>query len=61
MMDITVKPDIDTVNRIERDIDGCKVRLFFSLHPNEKIERLVLDNLMLMFDRKMQGEQTVTT
>jgi hypothetical protein len=55
------KPNIDTENRIERDIDGCKVRLFFSLQPNEKIERLVLDNLMLLFDRKMQGASRVQT
>lgn len=61
MIDIMMKPNIDTKNRIERDVDGCKVRLFFSLHPNEKVERLVLDNLMLVFDDKMQGVATVET
>ena len=55
MINIIEKPNIDTKNRVERNIDGCKVRLFFSLNPNEKIERLLLDNLMLVFDRKMQG------
>ena len=61
MINIIEKPNIDTKNRIERNIDGCKVRLFFSLNPNEKIERSVLDNLMLVFDRKMQGLPTVKT
>jgi hypothetical protein len=61
MINISEKPNIDTENRIERNIDGCKVRLFFSLQPNEKIERLVLDNLMLLFDRKMQGASRVQT
>ncbi len=55
MIKVTEKPDIDANNKIERNIDGCKVRLFFSLQPNEKIKRLVLDNLMLCYDRKMQG------
>jgi hypothetical protein len=49
------KANIDMGNRIERDIGGCKVRLFFSLQPNEKTKRLVLDNLMISFDRKVQG------
>ena len=61
MMNINMNPNIDPENRIERDIDGCKVRLFFSTKHNEKIERLVLDNLMLAFDRKMQGLQNVQT
>ena len=52
-------PNIDPDNRIERDIDGCKVRLFFCSARNDKTERLVLDNLMLVFDRKMQGLVTV--
>jgi len=61
MINVIEKPNIDTKNRIERNIDGCKVRLFFSLNPNEKIERSVLDNLMLVFDRKMQDLSTVKT
>jgi hypothetical protein len=59
MVNIIEKPNIDTENKIERNIDGCKVRLFFSLYPNEKIKRLMLDNLMLSFDRKMQGGSRV--
>lgn len=61
MINVMEKPNIDTKNKIERNIDGCKVRLFFSLNPNEEIERLVLDNLMLVFDRKMQGLPNVKT
>lgn len=53
-MSITDKPDIDPNNSIKREIDGCKMRLFFRLERNEIAERLVLDNLMLVFDRKMQ-------
>ena len=46
---------IDIENTIDREINGCKVRLFFSLNPNKKTERFVLDNLMLVFDRKMSS------
>jgi|GEM_PF-5144322 len=59
MISIAEKPNIDPMNMIEREIDGCKVRLFFSLSANEKVERLVLDSLMLVFDRKMQGLASV--
>jgi len=59
MYTTTDKPYIDPCNIIERNINGCNVRLFFSLERNEKTERLVLDNLMLAFDRKMQGAASV--
>ena len=52
-------PYIDPDNRIEREIGGCNVRLFFNMKRNEKAERLVLDNLMLAFDRKMHGLSNV--
>ncbi len=55
MQSIADSPHVDPDNRIEREINGCKVRLFFSLMRNEKVERQVLDNLMLVFDKKMQG------
>ena len=55
MIAITEKPYIDPKNMVEREINGCRVRLFFSPQRNEKIERLVLGNLILAFDRKMQG------
>jgi hypothetical protein len=54
------KPGIDTQNKIERDIDGCKVRLFFPLQPNENTKKRVLDHLMLSFDRKVQGAWSQT-
>jgi len=59
MTRIADNPHIDSENQIVREINGCKVRLFFCLKPNEKTERLVLDNLMLVFDRKMQGLSSV--
>ena len=52
---------IDPDNKLEREINGCKVRLFFILSHNEKVERQVLDRLMLVFDRKMQGTSSVQT
>jgi len=61
MLAVTEKSYIDPNNIVEREINGCKVRLFFSPQRNEKIERLVLDNLMLVFDRKMQGLSSVQT
>ena len=61
MVAATENPNIDTNNIVEREIGGCKVRLFFMLEPNEKAERLVLDNIMLAFDRKMQGAEGVQT
>ena len=57
----TANIDIDTENKIERDIDGCKVRLFFSLNGNEQIRKQVLDNLVLGFERRMQGLSIVET
>ena len=66
MMDIRTvhsdnKPKIDPENMVEREINGCNVRLFFLLERNERIERLVLDNLMLAFDRKMQKVSSMQT
>ena len=55
------KPKIDTENVVEREINGCNVRLFFLLERNERTERLVLDNLMLAFDRKMQRVSNMQT
>ena len=61
MIEANEKPNIDPENIIEREINGCKVRLFFLLERNEKAERLILDNIMLAFDRKMQGVTRVRT
>ena len=55
------KPNIDMVNIVEREINGCKVRLFFLLERKERAERAVLDNLMMVFDLKMQGVSSVQT
>lgn len=61
MMEIDKKLGIDPDNTIEREINGCKVRLFFVMEENVKVERFVLDHLMLVFDRKMQGLANVQT
>jgi len=54
MLNIVTNQIIDTKNKIEREIDGCNVRLFFNSTNNEKLELSVLDNLLLVFDRKKQ-------
>jgi len=59
MYKIADKPYIDPYNIVERNINGCNVRLFFSLERNEKAERSALDKLMLVFDRKMQETASV--
>lgn len=56
-MQSQVKHNIDPDNSIERNIDGCTVRLFFSSSRNERAERLVLDNLMLVFDLKIRKKE----
>ena len=61
MTNMTDKQYIDPENSMERDINDCKVRLFFSPTPNEKSVRLVLDNLMLAFDRKVQRRSGMQT
>jgi hypothetical protein len=49
---MNVKPQIDPNRMIEREANGCKVRLFFSVERNERVERQTLDHLILVFDRK---------
>jgi len=46
---------------IVREINGCMVRVFFSAERNEELERLVLDHLLLVFDRKVKGMSNVQT
>jgi hypothetical protein len=55
------KSYIDPNRMIERESNGCKVRLFFSLERNEKVERQTLDHLMLVFDRKKREVASVRT
>ena len=55
MININDKPMVAPDNKIEREFNGCKVQLFFKSQRNEKVERMVLDQLMLVFDRKMKG------
>ena len=59
MINIDGHRNIDADKTIERDFNGCKVRLFFIMEHNEKIERMVLDHLMLVFNRKKQDLSNV--
>jgi len=53
---MTDKRTIGDTNRIMiREINGCHVRLFFSSTHNERVEQIILDNLMLVFDRRVQS------
>jgi hypothetical protein len=51
--------NIDPINQINREIGGCKVRLLFALTPNAKMERRILDNLMLVYERRVQAVSSV--
>ena len=51
--------NIDPDNKIERNYNGCNVRLFFVSEYNEKVERQILDHLMLVFVRRMQESSNV--
>ena len=54
---ISLAPDklnVDSKKRIDREIDGCKVRLFFITDSNDKVERTVLDNLMFVYEQKRE-------
>ena len=48
-------PHIDPDHLIKRDVGGCKVQVYFNAQRNEQAERMALDHLMLVFDRKMKG------
>ena len=61
MKNVDEELNIDPEHIVERDFNGCKVRMLFALERNEKVERLVLDHLMLVFDRKRQGLLYVQT
>ena len=43
---------LDPVNQVECEIEGGKVRLLFLRDRNEKVERLVLENLMDVFEHR---------
>ena len=59
MTNTTENQNIDPINKIEREINGCKVRLRFCQNNNELIQRLILDNLLLIFDEKIQAMSSV--
>ena len=48
------KPNIDATNCIDRNIGACRVRLFFAVQPNVRAQQMVLDSLLLVFDKRMQ-------
>ena len=53
------KATIDQCNTIEREINGCMVRLFFGVERNSEIERMVVCRLLELFDRRMQEKTNV--
>ena len=53
------KSNLDPVNQVEREIEGCKVRLLFLRERNEIVERLVLNNLMDAFEQKIKNLSSV--
>ena len=52
---------IDLANAKEYEINGCKVRLFFTLGQNEGVEKVILNNLMQVVERKKQEVSNVQT
>ena len=52
------KQNVDQINSIEKEIGDCKVRIFFSLTANKETERIILENLMLAFDRRIKNALT---
>ena len=52
---IPLDPRMDPTNKIQREINGCKILLQFARERNEDVERAVLDNLIGVFERKVQG------
>ena len=55
----TMKSAVDPVNIIQREVNGCKVQLRFAAVRNEHAERTVLDNLMGVFEHKLQELSSV--
>ena len=45
---------LDSINTMEYDHNGCKVRLHFTLTPNESLQKDVLSNLLHVVERKRQ-------
>jgi len=46
--------EIDSDHIIDKEINGCAVRLFFTKTDNKRVEKIVLNNLMQVIDRKKQ-------
>ena len=61
MFSINVQPSIDPVNRIDQEINGCKVHLHFTRESNEEVDRLVLGHIMFAFDHRMKVTSDVQT
>ena len=46
--------EIDSAHIIDKKINGCVVRLYFTKTNNKRVEKIVLNNLMQVIDRKKQ-------
>ena len=46
--------EIDSTHIIDKEINGCSVRLHFTKTDNKRVEKIVLSNLIQVIDRKKQ-------
>jgi len=51
--------EIDTVNTRSFKMNGCNVRLFFTVEPNTSLNGMVLDNLIQVIERKRRAAEDV--
>jgi len=50
---------VTPIHQIEREINDCTVRLFFPSERNDKVERLILDSLITVFEQKTRDKAFV--
>jgi hypothetical protein len=53
--------EVDSTNIMEQEINGCNVRLFFTVEQNANLKGMVLDNLIQVIQRKKQDVSSVQT
>jgi len=51
--------EIDTENTRSFKMNGCNVRLFFTVEPNTTLNGMVLDNLIQVIERKRRATDDV--
>jgi len=53
----SIHNEIDPDNIFEFETNGCKVRLFFTVEHNPNIPDTILDQLLLVFERKIKDNE----